>query len=405
MKVRSLCMVAIVAVLVAVFAATASADTGPTDIGKALALSTAPAQGALAPGQSAWYSFVVPQEYSVEQMKRDEHKGATITPQALNLVFSDANNPDIAHNTGFHVYDPQGASWVLNGVTPPTMRTSSGKSEERTAWFAEGLPSPSGTVPDGADIFQGAPKAWQGILNDAGTYYVEVFNQSDAPMSYSLTIAGPNLSLAASAPASVDGTSASSGAGQTSASAAAIPSASDISQAAPLTADPLDMMLWPGQSAWYSFVVPEAFTTGQMERDRRKGEALDPQTITLEVSDADKPDVAENTGFYLYDPEHASWLMNGVKPPVRRDENGAIARDAGGSPQYEDAYFAAGSPAQTDIKLKKKDSSGFGLGRPRIWQGVLSSAGTYYVQVYNNSQEPLSATLTISGPNLSLASQ
>ncbi len=419
MKWRSLWIVTAVAALIAVFAVTVAADNGPTDIGKALPLSIAPAQGTLAPGQSAWYSFVVPQEYTVAQMKRDQRNGVTITPQSITLQFNDPNNPDVAHNTGFHLYDPQGAGWVMNGIIPPGLTKPNGEVVAQPAWIAEGAPSPSGTVSEGADVFLGAPKSWQGVLNTAGTYYVEVFNQANAPMSYSLNISGPNLSLASAAPSSVQagapGTattgqgSAAAGAGQgTGGSSAAVtsgPSNGNIGQATPLTAAPASVSIAPGQSAWFSFVVPQEYTVAQMKRDEKNGADIGQQTIIFQFSNAGNPDVAHNTGFYLYDPQRAAWLMNGVEPPTLRDESGMVIRDENGNRRFENAYTASGSPDVRGVNTKDDSGTDYFLGRQKIWQGTLNSAGTYYVEVFNNSQEPLTGALTISGPNLSLGSR
>lgn len=188
-----------------------SAASGPSDIGKALPLTIAPTQGTLAPGASAWFTFVVPQEYSVDQMKHDQHEGVNIADQQIYLQFSDASNSDVAHNTGFRLYDPQHAGWVMNGVLPPEARNAAGAvmhdSEGDTvleqAWWAIGSPEFDNTSlqaradDNKIDNFVNRPKAWDGVLHAAGTYYVQVYNESDFPMSYSLSIAGPNLSLAA----------------------------------------------------------------------------------------------------------------------------------------------------------------------------------------------------------------
>ncbi|MFN8474622.1 MAG: hypothetical protein U0822_20700 [Anaerolineae bacterium] len=412
MKLRSLWIVTAVAAVFAVCAVAASADTGPTDIGKALALSIAPAQGTLAPGQSAWYSFVVPQEYSVQQMKRDERNGVSIAPQTITMQFNDSGNPDIAHNTGFHLYDPQGGHWVMNGIVPPTTLNAEGKAVAQTAWFTEGSPMWSGTIPDGVDTFVGVPKEWQGVLNDAGTYYVEVFNQSGEPMSYNLSITGPNLSLAPTQPSSVqsESTSSASAAGTEGAPATTSPMMSGpsngtIGQATPLTAAPVTVSVAPGQSAWYSFVVPQEYSVQQMRRDQRNGADIGQQSIRLTFDNASNNDLAHNSGFYLYDPQRAAWLMNGIEPPTRRDENGVIIRDDNGNRQFENAYTASASPDTTGMDTKHNTDIDYFLGVPKMWHGVLNSAGTYYVQVYNNSQEPLNGTLTISGPNLSLGAQ
>ncbi|MFN8484774.1 MAG: hypothetical protein U0768_17190 [Anaerolineae bacterium] len=411
MKLRSLWIVTAVVALVAVMAAAASADSGPTDIGKALALSIAPAQGTLAPGQSAWYSFVVPQEYSVGQMKRDERNGVNITPQTLTLQFSNSSNPDIAHNTGFHVYDPQGGRWVMNGIVPPSALNAEGKPVAQPAWFGEGSPTPSGSLPDGADVFLNAPKMWEGVLNDAGAYYVEVFNQSGEPMNYSLTITGPNLSLASAQPTAVQSAVAATAAAGSAAAPAMTapamsgPSNTNIGQATPLTAAPVNVSVAPGQSAWFSFAVPQEYSVEQMKRDERRGVDIAQQSIRFTFDNASNPDLAHNTGFYLYDPQRAAWLMSGVEPPTRRDESGVVIRDESGNRQFENAYTVASSPDVSNVNTKNDSGIDYFLGVPKVWQGVLNSAGTYYVQIFNNSQEPLNGTLTISGPNLSLASR
>ena len=188
MKLRSLWIVTAMAALVAVFAAAASADTGPTDIGKALALSIAPAQGTLAPGQSAWYSFVVPQEYSVVQMKRDERNGVNITPQTLTLQFSNSSNPDTAHNTGFHVYDPQGAHWVMNGIIPPSTLNAEGKPVAQPAWFGEGSPTPSGSLPDGLSMSSGGQISGTPTRMGMAQFQVQVTDAQNNHQSASLSI-------------------------------------------------------------------------------------------------------------------------------------------------------------------------------------------------------------------------
>lgn len=208
---RLLSMGVAVVALLALSAMGVAAASGPSDIGKALPLTVAPAQGTVAPGQSAWFTFVVPQAYTVEQMKHDQHEGVDITDQQIRMQFSDASNSDVAHNTGFRLYDPQRASWVMNGVLPPAVQDATGAVEHtgggntvlEQAWWAIGSPEFDNTSlqaradDNKIDNFVNRPKVWDGVLHAAGTYYVQVYNESDFPMSYSLSIAGPNLSLAA----------------------------------------------------------------------------------------------------------------------------------------------------------------------------------------------------------------
>ena len=82
-----------------------------------------------------------------------------------------------------------------------------------------------------------------------------------------------------------------------------------------------------------------------------------------------------------------------------------VIRDEGGNRQFENAYTVASSPDVSNVNTKNDSGIDYFLGVPKVWQGGLNSAGTYYVQIFNNSQEPLNGTLTISGPNLSLASR
>lgn len=199
----------VVAALLALSAMGVSAASGPSDIGKALPLTVAPAQGTLAPGQSAWFKFNVPQEYTVEQMKRDQRDGLTIGTQQILLQFSDASNPDVAHNTGFRLYDPETASLVMDDALPPVAVNAEGMARHDNAgnpiydqaWWAIGSPNIDYSTEKardelvGVDAFIGHPKLWQGVLHDAGTYYVQVYNESGFPMTYSLSISGPDLTL------------------------------------------------------------------------------------------------------------------------------------------------------------------------------------------------------------------
>lgn len=210
MKLRRLLSVGmLLAAVVVLSALTASAASNSPDIGKSLPLTSVPAQGTLAPGESAWFRFVVPQEYTVEQMKHDQHIGATITDQQILMQFDDASNPDVAHNSGFRLYDPQHANWVMDGTLPPVAINAEGMERHDSegnpisdqAWWAIGSPNVDTSSEkarqelDGVDTFIGHPKLWQGVLHDAGTYYVQVYNESGLPMTYSLSISGPDLAL------------------------------------------------------------------------------------------------------------------------------------------------------------------------------------------------------------------
>lgn len=169
--------------------------------------------------------------------------------------------------------------------------------------------------------------------------------------------------------------------------------ADNIGQAAPLTAEPTQGTLGPNQSAWYMFYVPQEYPRKQQEKDQDHGVIITPQQITMTFEDASNPDLALNTGFRLYTPTNVRLLMRGELPPITDDGHGHPVRGPW--------YFAVSSPESRDSDTPADAFQA--LGRPQVWQGVLSDQGTYYLEVFNDSSETLNYTLTISGPNLDLS--
>ena len=86
-------------------------------------------------------------------------------------------------------------------------------------------------------------------------------------------------------------------------------------------------------------------------------------------------------------------IMRGELPPITDDGHGHPVRGPW--------YFAVSSPESRDSDTPADAFQA--LGRPQVWQGVLSNQGTYYLEVFNDSSETLNYTLTISGPNLDLS--
>jgi hypothetical protein len=199
----------LISLLVAMLALTAQADAQSDNIGLAAPLTVGRNEGTMGPGQYQWYKFVVPQEYSPEQQKRDERGGAKITPHMIWMEYDDANNPEVAHGTGFRLFDPEHAKWVFEQLEPPVRRDSQGVplyDEEgnrlrEPIYWAEGWrwyasEEAAAVEATGQDTVIGRPKQWEGTFHAAGTYYIQVYNESRFPMSYSLWITGWNLQLA-----------------------------------------------------------------------------------------------------------------------------------------------------------------------------------------------------------------
>ncbi|MFN8484219.1 MAG: hypothetical protein U0768_14370 [Anaerolineae bacterium] len=175
--------------------------------------------------------------------------------------------------------------------------------------------------------------------------------------------------------------------------AAADTRADNIGQAVPLTAEPTQGTLGPNQSAWYMFYVPQEYPAKQIRKDADNGVIITPQQIVMTFEDASNPELALNTGFRLYTPTNVRLLMRGELPPWTNDRNDHPVRGPW--------YFAVSSPEPREGDTPADASQA--IGRPQVWQGVLSDQGTYYLEVYNDSAEPLNYTLSIAGPNLDLS--
>ncbi len=169
--------------------------------------------------------------------------------------------------------------------------------------------------------------------------------------------------------------------------------ADNIGQAVALTAEPTQGTLGPNESTWYMFYVPKEYPAKQIEKDTENGVVITPQQITMTFENAWNPDLALNSGFRLYTPTNVRLLMRGELPPWTNDRNDHPVRGPW--------YFAVGSPESRPGDEGPDASQA--IGRPKVWQGVLSDQGTYYLEVFNDSAEPLNYTLTIGGPNLDLS--
>ncbi|MFN8473963.1 MAG: hypothetical protein U0822_17360 [Anaerolineae bacterium] len=183
----------------------AVADTRADNIGQAVPLTAEPAQGTLGPNESTWYMFYVPKQYPLKQQEKDRQHGVIITPQQVTMTFEDASNPELALNSGFRLYTPTNVRLLMRGELPPWTEDKSGHPVRGPWYFAVGSPE-SHPGDSGADASQaiGRPKVWQGVLADQGTFYLEVYNDSNEPMDYTLTISGDNLDLSPDAPSPPD---------------------------------------------------------------------------------------------------------------------------------------------------------------------------------------------------------
>ncbi len=203
MKTRMLFVVGALALALVMVSGVASAAS-ETKANNSQAVKITGNTGVLAPGQSQWYYFEVPQAYSEQQYKRDLRNGVNVQPQLIELQFDNSDNPDLAHNSGFRLYDPYRMELLMNGVTitEPKINSQGMQEEDHvitlpSSW-AIGSPEQmkGDTTDSGVDVFLGRPKVWQGVVHDAGTYYIEVYNDSAAPLSYTLTVNGWNMNLA-----------------------------------------------------------------------------------------------------------------------------------------------------------------------------------------------------------------
>lgn len=194
--------VSLMAVLALSSAATFAASG--TSSGSSIPLRAGANTATLAPGESQWYSFNVAQGYTVEQQKDFERNDVSIQNDQLRLTFSDAGNGDVAHNSGFYIFDPEHIDWVMEGTLPPTDDIN-GRDVTEPSYWALGSPDTSNmgikaltkAQQEGQDLFLGRDKVWQGLFNTTGTYYVQVFNNSNEPMTYTLTFTGNDVPLVA----------------------------------------------------------------------------------------------------------------------------------------------------------------------------------------------------------------
>lgn len=199
MRIRILSMVLLVGLLlwgVAVVAADVSPRSNyPVAVTE---LPKTPTDMTLAPGASHWYKFVVDQEYSMKQFRFDQNHGAPIEVREIRMDFQDAYNPALAHETGFRLYDPYHVGALLEGKQFESFINEHGFKVTPTIYWAIGSPEVidegilSGET-EGIDVFLGAPKVWQGVLHDAGVYYIEVYNETNLPLIYTLTMTSFNV--------------------------------------------------------------------------------------------------------------------------------------------------------------------------------------------------------------------
>ena len=159
----------------------------------ATSVGNTPMAGTLAPGQSMWYKFEVAQEYSWEQYRRDQREGNPIENKVIRMEFSNAWNPQVAHNVGFYIYDPYRADLLAKGIViAPYINEHGVKVHPVGYWamssFAWKEGSAARTEAEKIDPALGQPKMWMGVPNDAGTYYIQVFNDSPLPMTYAMTM-------------------------------------------------------------------------------------------------------------------------------------------------------------------------------------------------------------------------
>jgi hypothetical protein len=156
-------------------------------------IANTPMNGSLAPGQSMWYKFEVAQMYSWDQYRRDQREGNPVEYKVIRMEFSNAWNPQIAHNVGFYIYDPYRADLLAKGIVIAPYTNEHGVKvhpvgywAESTFLYAEGREARERAEKE--DVMLGQPKYWEGVPNDAGTYYIQVYNDSPLPMTYAMTL-------------------------------------------------------------------------------------------------------------------------------------------------------------------------------------------------------------------------
>jgi hypothetical protein len=188
-NVLGLCLALATLLLVSVGVAAAAGDSYYT----ALPVANTPMSGSLAPGESMWYKFEVAQMYSWDQYRRDQREGNPIEYKVIRMVFSDAWNPQVAHNVGFYIYDPYRADLLEKGIVIAPYINEHGVKVHPVGYWAEStFEAAEGRAAreraEKEDVMLGQPKFWMGVPNDIGTYYIQIYNDAPLPMSYALTI-------------------------------------------------------------------------------------------------------------------------------------------------------------------------------------------------------------------------
>ncbi|MFN8471378.1 MAG: hypothetical protein U0822_04105 [Anaerolineae bacterium] len=194
---------ALLLLLVTGLVAMASTGTGSFHTEQVQVLGPGVNQATLPPGNSQWYSFDVIQPMSPKQAKEVSREGLPYMVFTIRLDSDTSWNQDMAHNTGFRIYSPSDMLLIENNRQLWHEHTDGGKrvwqghsyGEKRVEpplYWAVGSPlvdSPihKDLIDQGKiDAFVSAPKVWQGVFPEAGTYYVEVFNEGGMPMTYQL---------------------------------------------------------------------------------------------------------------------------------------------------------------------------------------------------------------------------
>ncbi|MFN8482076.1 MAG: hypothetical protein U0768_03320 [Anaerolineae bacterium] len=194
MKARILISVSVALLLLFVTGLVAMASTGTGSFHTEQVQSLTPGinQATLLPGNSQWYSYEVIQPMTPEQAKDVSREGLPYLLFTIRLDSDTAWNPGMAHNTGFRIYSPSEMVLIENNRQLRHEHTDGGNRVEPPLYWMMGSPlidNPiqKDLVDDGKiDAFISAPKVWQGVFPEAGTYYVEVFNEGGMPMTYQL---------------------------------------------------------------------------------------------------------------------------------------------------------------------------------------------------------------------------
>ncbi|MFN8498090.1 MAG: hypothetical protein U0641_09560 [Anaerolineae bacterium] len=170
----------------------ASTGTGSFHTEQVKSLTPGINEATLPPGNSQWYSFDVSQPMTPKQAKEVSREGLPYLLFTIRLDSDTAWNQDMAHNTGFRIYSPSDMLLIENNRQLRHQHTEGGNRIEPPLFWGYGSPlldSPiqKDLVDQGKiDAYVSSPKVWQGVFPEAGTYYVEVFNEGSMPMTYQL---------------------------------------------------------------------------------------------------------------------------------------------------------------------------------------------------------------------------